>query len=164
MPKLRFTFQVEGKAQFDRAFSRLDLNISDLRPVFQEIKDEFFAIEREQFASQGKAGAGGQWAPLSIKYETIKNEKYPAQTILRASDKMFESLTGETSDTFFEANKEEMAIGTTRPYAKHHQKGGKNLPQREVISFSERQKNRLQKRIHAKLVSEIRKTGFKIEE
>lgn len=163
MPPINFKFEVEGKTQFNRSFSRADLVISDLRPVWDEIRNEFFDIQREQFKSEGGAGSSGQWKPLSTKYARLKNKKYPGKTILRRTDKLFKSLTSNTSDSIYIPKKDEVAMGTSVKYAKYHHNGSGRLPQREVISFSNRQRNRLTKKIQAKLISEMRKTGFKTE-
>ncbi len=161
MAGIRFGFSVAGKPQFDRTFIRYGAVFDDLTPVWKEVQQEFYSIEADQFQSGGAAGASGKWQPLSPRYEAQKIARYGTFALLAgvliASNRMYESLTGETGDSVVEIGKQEAVFGTKLPYAKYHQRGGGRLPRREVISFSEKQKLRMQKRIQRKLVELLRK-------
>lgn len=152
----RFKFEVDGAVQFDRAFLRVQERIEDLRPVWDGVEREFHAIEREQFESEGSAGRSGKWAPLSRKYAEQKEKKYPGAQILERTGALKRSLTSETEHSTVTKEKQEFAIGTSLPYAKYHQRGGKHLPQREIISFSDTQRTRLMKEIQKGLLQIIR--------
>jgi hypothetical protein len=160
---IRFKLEVLGETQFDRAFDRADLAITDFSDTWDEVRDEFYAIEREQFASEGAAGESGKWQKLSSPYEEIKSKKYPGKGILRRTDAMYKALTSHTSDSIFEKSKDEMAIGTSLPYPILHQKGAGKLPEREPVSFSQTQKRRLQKRIQLSLLEQVKKAGFETD-
>lgn len=162
MPKI--SIQVDGKAEFDRVFKRLDANFSDLTSVWEAVKQEFWQIEKEQFDSQGASGAGGKWQSLADSTRAQKIRKYGRfEPILVASGRLKKSLTGQTSDTVLNVTKNSLEVGSRLPYSKYHQRGGKRLPQRKPISFSDRQKLRMQKRIQRELVRLMRSQNLPIE-
>lgn len=154
---VRIKLSVDNKAEFDRTFIRFDERISDLRPIWPDVRDEFWSIEKEQFASEGRAGGSGPWKPLTKKYAERKIKRYGAKPILVASGRLKASLTGQTADTVYEPSEKEVAIGTRVPYAGYHYRGAGKLPERKPISFSESQKRRLSKTIQKGLVRELRK-------
>ncbi len=153
---MRLTFEVDGKVEFDRAFHRVGEKLEDLRPVWPAIEREFYAIEDEQFKSEGAKGRGGKWKPLSRPYAQQKANKYGVQPILRATGRLEKSLTSKTSDTRVVMEKQEFGIGTTLFYAAYHQSGTKKMPARPVISFSNETRTRLTKTMQKSLLAELR--------
>ena len=161
---IRFTFEIDGTVEFDRAFNRLD-QISDLRPIWGDVAEAFYEIEREQFGSQGAAGASGRWAPLSNLYAKFKAVKFPGKTILRRTDSLFESLTGkESPGAIFRPSESELQLGSSVPYGVWHQRGTSKMPARKPISLNDDQKRRMQKAIQKGLVQFIRRQGFNVME
>lgn len=154
---MRFTFEVEGKAQFDRAFNRVGAHIDDLREVWDEVQPAFYKIESEQFKSEGSRGGGGRWKALSPAYKKRKAILYPGKPILQASGRMYEALTSETGDSVTVKTKTEFGVGTTLPYARYHQKGGAKLPKRAPVDFSESQKRDLTKATQKGLLEILRR-------
>lgn len=152
----RFTFEINGVREFDRAFNRVTDHISDLRPVWDKIERTFYQIEREQFSSEGSAGRTGKWKPLTRPYAKRKAQKYGVQPILRASGKMASSLTGKTSDTVLIKDPQEFGIGTRLFYAAFHQTGTNKMPAREPISFSDENRRTLQKEMQKGLLEIIK--------
>jgi phage gpG-like protein len=153
----RFTFEVDGVVQFDRAFNRVSEHVQDLTPVWDKVEREFYRIERKQFDSEGAAGRSGKWKPLTRPYAERKAQKYGVKPILRASDRLFSALTSKTGDTVLEKKPKEFAIGTSLKYPAFHQRGGSKLPRREVISFSDEQRTRLTKEMQKGLLEVIKK-------
>lgn len=155
------TIGVDGEDQYNRAFSRLDAVFDDLRPIWPDVRDAFWQIEREQFESEGSKGASGKWAALSARYKRQKIRQYGAgKKILEASGALKASLTSDAPGSYYSANEEEMAVGSTIPYGIYHQRGGKNLKQRKPISLSDAQKKMLDKTIQKSLISELRKGTY----
>lgn len=153
----RITLTVDGVDQFDRVFQRLDAAFDDLSPIWPDLRDEFWRIEKEQFESEGGKGASGHWKQLSARYAAEKVHRYgPALKILEATGDLRESLTGNNAGSYYQTSKDEFAIGTVIPYGIYHHRGGGKLPKREVISISNEQKKRMIKIIQAGLVREIR--------
>jgi phage gpG-like protein len=161
---IRFTVDVDGTAEFDRAFNRVEHHIADLTPVWAEVKQQVFEIEQDQFQSGGAKGASGKWAELSPKCEEVKIRKYGTFAVIAgpliATERLYRSLSRETEDTVYIAEPQEMTIGTSVPYAGYHQKGTSKMPARPPISLSGDQKKQIQKRIQRKLLDYVRETGL----
>lgn len=159
----RITLEVDGVAEFDRTFKRMDAQFDDLTPIWDDVRNAFWEIEKEQFASEGAAGRYGKWQKLSDRYEAQKQKQYPGKPILERTGKLKSSLTGQTSDTVYQKDKKNMAVGTSLKYAGFHHRGAGKLPKRAIIAFSGKQKNYLQKEIQKGLVRDLRKGGIYVE-
>jgi hypothetical protein len=79
----RFSFEVAGVKEFDRAFNRVGEHISDLRPVWDKIERTFYKIEREQFDSEGSHGRTGKWAAITRPYAKRKSPKVRCSTDIK---------------------------------------------------------------------------------
>lgn len=164
MPSLlKVTWTVEGVDILNRSFARMGENLSDLRPIWDSVQDEFWKVENENFKSENARGSSGTWKPLSRPYAKRKAQRYGVKTILRASDALYKSLTEKTGDTVLLKDKQEFGIGTSLEYARYHQRGGKKLPKRPVIDFSEAQKTQLAKGMQRDILKVMRNTGLDIK-
>lgn len=156
---------VDGVERLNRAFNRTEGFVADMRNFAPAIAQEFYRAEREQFQTEGSAGASGKWSPLSTPYARFKAERFPGETILRATGALEASLTDpDAFDAIFRADEREIVLGTKVPYARAHQRGAGRLPSRPPISLSETQKRRMQKAVQRQLIAEMRKLGFEVEE
>jgi phage gpG-like protein len=156
---LRFTAQIQGEVIIDRAFNRVEQEITDFRNFWPGVITTFYEIENEQFLTEGASGASGKWAPLSPAYKLFKEREFPGKTILRREDALYESITGpDALDSVLRPEKEELLIGSALPYALFHQKS------RPIISLTEEQKRRFIKSIQQRLVEFTRSTGFEVDE
>jgi phage gpG-like protein len=156
---IRFVAEIQGSVQLDRAFNRVDQEISDFRNFWPGVILAFYEIETAQFQTEGAQGASGQWAALSPAYKIFKEREFPGKTILRRTDALYESMTGpDALDSILRPEKEELTIGSALPYALIHQKS------RPVISLSEDNKRKIVKSIQQRLVEFARHTGFQVDE
>jgi phage gpG-like protein len=156
---IRFTATITGEVQLDRAFNRVEQEITDFRNFWPGVITTFYEIENEQFLTEGASGASGKWTPLSPAYKLFKERKFPGKTILRREDALYESMTGpDALDSVLRPEKEELLIGSAVPYALFHQKS------RPIISLTEEQKRRFMKSIQQRLVEFTRSTGFQVDE
>lgn len=154
-----FSIEIEGVEVFSRAFNRLEAGIDDFRSIWPNVAKEFYAIEHEQFESEGSHGASGKWAPLSPAYKKWKEKHFPGQPILKLTNSLYESLTSpDAPASIFRMDREEMTLGSKEPYAVVHQRT------RPPISLNQDDKRRLQKAIQAGLVAFTRRAGFQVEE
>lgn len=152
----KFTFEVQGVPQFNRAFNRVTDHIEDLREVWDEVQPVFYKIEEEQFKSEGTKG-GARWKTLSPAYAKRKAKLYPGKPILQASGRMYEALTGQSGDSRVIKTKTEFAVGTSLSYPMMHQTGGKKLPKRPPVNFGESQKREIQKATQKGLLEILRR-------
>ncbi len=160
----RIQISVDGKPEFSREFIRLDAVFNDLTPIWPDVRDKFWEIEKEQFASEGSKGRSGKWTALSSRYKAQKIKRYGSGLkILEATGELRDSLTGDAPGSYYRTTKEEIAIGTTLARGIYHQRGSDRLPKREIISFSDPQKTDLMKTIQGSLVRELRKGKFYVE-
>lgn len=153
---LLFEFDVAGDKEVSRGLSRFGQYASDLTDPFNQIADDFWKIERGQFASEGSQG-GAVWKPLNKDYAKRKALIFGVQPIMVASGKLRESLTAQTGYTIREINKQSFRLGTSIPYAAYHQqpsamKGGGKMPRRPLIKLRESDKKRWIKIIQSYLV------------
>lgn len=156
---IQFTGTVDGVTTLNRGFNRIEGFISDFRPIWPAVADEFYAIEREQFESEGAAGASGKWAALSPAYKRWKERNHPGQLIMRLENPLFESLTDpEALDAIFRPSADELVMGSKLPYARRQH------TTRPLISMTEQQKRRIQKAIQRGLVEFTRRAGFEVLE
>lgn len=162
---IQFVGTVQGVEVLNRAFNRIEEHISDFRGIWPGVATEIYAINVEQFESEGSRGASGKWAALSPAYKRFKEIHFPGQPILQAEGNLIDSLTNpEASDAIFRPQREVLTIGSQDPKARPHQLGLGNLPARPIFSFTEERKRRIQKAIQANLVEFTRRAGFHVEE
>lgn len=132
MPALRLTLSFFGETQLDRTLARFSDRARDARPAWEALADRFGALERAQFASEGRYSGG--WAPLSPRYGEWKAEHYPGLPILELSGDLKASLTSrpfgvEIIEPGF------MAIGSDVDYGRWHQEGTDRMPRRRPVEF-----------------------------
>jgi len=162
---IQFVGNVQGVEVLNRAFNRVEEHISDFRSIWPDVATEIYAINAEQFESEGAAGASGKWAALSPAYARFKAIAFPGQPILQAEGHMMESLTDpEALDAIYRPEQTVLTIGSRDPKARKHHLGLDGLPARPIFSFTERQKRRIQKAIQRNLVEFTRRAGFQVEE
>lgn len=156
---IRFTAEIAGEVQLDRAFNRVEQEISDFRDFWPGVIRAFYEIETEQFATEGAQGASGQWAPLSLAYKVFKEREFPGKTILRREDALYESMIGpDALDSILRPEPDELIIGSALPYALIQHK------KRPIISLSDDNKRKMVKSIQRRLVEFARSAGFEVEE
>jgi phage gpG-like protein len=151
---MKLTITVEGVDEQIKGLEYVERGLVDFRQLgaWKAVASEFRKIEKEQFDSQGSKGASGKWAPLKTGYAAIKSARYGQQPILQASKKLYRSLTSEGAEgAVYEESATELTLGTSIPYAGHHQKGTRKMPAREVISLTRDQQQRLVQPVHEKL-------------
>lgn len=131
---MQLEFVVDGVTQMSRSMSRFADSLKDFTPVFEQISENFKAIEREQFNTEG--GRVSNWTPLSEDYAEWKSLHFPGKPILQASGALMASLTGGTN-FIKRITSSEMTIGSSDPKAIFHQRGTQKMPKREVIKLVE---------------------------
>lgn len=101
---------------------------------FKQFAKVWFRSNKEMFDAEGLPE---QWEGLAPRYERWKALHYPGKSILRREDRLYQSLTGNTRDTIYEANPRSLKIGTRVPYSPYLQEGTDNMPARPHVLIQE---------------------------
>lgn len=155
---IRVEWQIEPAIS---ALKGLLERLRDLRPVWRSLTVYLRRAALQQFASEGGRG-GAQWAPLTPRYAAQKEKVFPGQPIMRASDRLFQSLTDQTADSVVEIEAQEMTFGTEVPYARYHQRGEGRNPQRKILVVTEEDRRQLKKIVRAHLENQAALAGFEV--
>ena len=157
----RFRLEIAGEVQMDRAIARFADGVSDYRPIWPVIADEFYAMEMDQFKSEGEGG-GEKWAPLSPEYAGYKEAHFPGKPILERTGDLKRSLTdGNDVNAVRIEERKTLTLGSRLPYALYHQTGTASMPERQEIQFVEVVKRTMMSHIHAYLVQIATQSGFR---
>ena len=134
--------------------------LRDLTPAWRNLLAYLRQVTAQTFDTQG--GRIGQfWQPLSPAYAKFKAIKWPGQPILRASDRMFRSLTTEgATDSIAQVSPQALSYGTQTPYAKYHQRGTPKLPRRQFLAVTEADRIEIKRIVRAQLDNQARLSGF----
>lgn len=135
--------------------------VLDLTPAWRNLVKYYRERATPQtFASQGQR-IGEVWAPLSNPYAKYKAIKWPGQPILRASDRLFRSLTvADATDAIEDITSQSLIYGTATPYASYHQKGVGKLPRRAILAVTEADRREMARIVRAHLDNQGRLSGF----
>lgn len=154
------TIEVQGEKQLSRSFTRFADKIKDFRPVFEAVGKVFNQILRDKFQNN-------DWKPLSPAYEAQKERRYPFQSILRASDKMFNALTKKDAQGNVHDVRELAATfgasGGQGRIAGFHQQGTRRMPQRKIIDLTEKNKKDMMRQAQRIMVGLAKDLGFSVE-
>jgi phage gpG-like protein len=156
---IRLTGTVEGVAQLDRALGMILAAAENFSTAFEALGDELLLIEQEQFLAEGY----GEWPALKPSYQARKQQLFGSQTILRATDRLYESMTIRGApDNVWRIEPLQAAFGTSTPYAIWHQRGTGVMPARPVISLREEDNRRLMRVVQRHLIATGQTAGFEV--
>lgn len=132
---MRVEVEVFGDVQLSRDLLRFAQRANDMEPALDALADDFLAIERQQFSSEG--GRSGGWAPLAPDYARTKALQFPGKGILERHGDLRASLTEEgAKGSIRRVTSDELLVGTDVDYAHFHQSGTRKMPRRRVVEFS----------------------------
>jgi phage gpG-like protein len=159
----RFRLEIAGEVQMDRGIQRFSEAVADYRPIWPVIADDFYAMEKDQFRSEGREG-GEAWQPLSPAVKAWKEVHYPGKPILQRTGDLEASLTkpGDPNAVKVEARMT-LTLGSKVPYAIYHQspKPRKKLPRRPEIMLSEEFKRDTMRNIQVYLIQIANQAGLR---
>jgi phage gpG-like protein len=127
-------FRVRGLDEQILALEGIRRRALDLRVPFGEFRSVWQASINDVF------DAGGYpvpWEQLAPTYENWKSAHYPGQPILRATDRLHDSLTDMTSDTVWRVTPRTIQFGSRVPYFQFHQSGTSKMPARPPLVLTE---------------------------
>lgn len=157
---MRLSLTTFGDEQFARELLRFGERAGDLRPAFEDISDDFYDIERQQFASEGGFASAG-WPALSENYARWKARNFPGKPILQRTGALMESLTSPfAAGAVHDVTSDTLRLGTDVrspkgfPYAATHQRPLQGQEQRRPIELREVDRRRWVKLIQAHIVGQ----------
>ena len=157
----RFKLEIAGQMQMDRGIGRFADGVSDYRPIWGVIEDDFYAQEKAQFASQGTEGGAG-WKALSPDYAGWKEAHYPGKLILQRTGDLYSSLTsGSDPNAVKIEERKSLTLGSRVPYALFHQKGTNKMAARPEIMLTEAFKRSVMHHMQVYLVQMATRYGFR---
>jgi phage gpG-like protein len=159
----RFRLDIAGEVQMDRGIARFSDGLTDYRPIWPIIEDDFYAQEKAQFATVGAEG-GEQWKELSPAYADWKEAHYPGKPILQRTGDLVKSLTsGSDPNTVKIEERRTLTLGSKIPYAIYHQSPAprKVLPRRPEIMLTEEFKRSVMHHLQIYLVQMATQQGFR---
>ncbi len=134
-------FEMLGETVLARDLLAIGQRAVAAQPAWLAIIEAMQEDTGDQFDSEGGAQSGG-WKPLAASTVLYKSIRKLRPEILRATDRMRNSLIGETSDTVKQVLPFEFSWGTDVEYTAFHQTGTSKMPQRRVIDFTEAQRTK----------------------
>lgn len=157
-----FEFEVLGEVQMARAMSRFADVITDWRPAYEDIADDFLVVERQQFDSTGSSG-DTEWPALSPRYAARKQATYGDLPIMVVTGELRDSLTKESDPNHIrEIERMQLRLGSTVAHGVFHQSPEPRtvLPRRPLIALTDKIRVRWTKILQRYAVSEARNLGF----
>lgn len=124
--------QISGVQEAVIELDNLVRRSSNLSAPFQRFQKYWFDAIDQSFADGGDPV---EWPALSPAYESWKARAFPGQPIMRASDRLYDSLTSQTSDTIWRVGPRSIEFGSRVPYFEFHQEGTSRMPARPVLTF-----------------------------
>ena len=145
----------------DRGIARFADGLSDYRPVWPIIEDDFYAQVKDQFKTEGEEG-GEKWAPLSPATAGYKEAHFPGKPILERTGDLMRSLTNPNDpNTVRIEERKSLTLGTRIPYAIYHQTGTRKMPARKEIQLTEGFKRTTMHHVQQYLVQMATQCGFR---
>lgn len=157
----RFKLEIAGQVQMDRGIARFADGVTDYRPIWPVIEDDFYAQEKDQFKTEGAEG-GEKWQELSAAYWEWKEAHYPGKPILQRTGDLERSLTsGSDPNAVRREERKTLTLGSRVPYALYHQLGTKRMPARPEIQLPEAFKRTTMHHMQTYLVQMASQCGFR---
>jgi phage gpG-like protein len=128
--EMRLTQDLDGMIQRLRvAFDTTRARAADVSPAFRQFQTTWWDNERLIFDAQGIPS----WPSLSPAYAMRKARTHPGKPMLRATDRLYASLTGQTADSIYTVEARSLQMGTNVPYSVYHTAGTRKMPARRHV-------------------------------
>ena len=130
----RLSLDFYGDEQVNRTIARVQDNVTDVSPAWEEMARDFMGVEAQQFGSGGMFSGG--WSPLSPRYAAWKAKNYPGQPIMVLTGALRDQLTKRPFG-IEQIGPLDMVIGSDLDYGGYHQRGDDPMPQRRVVELDD---------------------------
>lgn len=106
--------EIYGDKILEEELTGAGLRAEDPLPVWGFIQEKLELIEREQFDTEGgRGGSFGRWAQLDHTYQAWKFTHGLSIETMKATEALYESLTGVTADSVRFATASSFEFGST---------------------------------------------------
>ena len=149
-----------GEERFIRGFNRIEKEMGDMRPVFEEISHDFYRIEKFLFSRQGFPKP---FVPpkMNEKYLKWKRKHFPGRKNMQLTGRLRLSLVdpdrAKAGDVVKKIGRKSAEFGTEVPYAHRHQMGTRGMPKRMIVQLTNDHKIRWGRMIHTWALDIIKK-------
>lgn len=156
MGAFRIRFDATGVEPVEHRLLGIGGRASNAAPVLHRIADDLRDMEKKLFASEDA------WPPL--KESTLQAKRragYPPD-ILKATEALFESLTQSgggvigAAGGFEIVTDDSLHFGTGIEYARFHRFGTRNMPKRDPLIVTQRDRKRWTRMVQRHLMAEER--------
>lgn len=127
----KITVELQGKKRVSKILTSLAGRVTNLKPAFKQIGDNFLQVERRMFAEGGRPA---KWRPLSPRYADWKARHHPGKPTMILRGDLKDSLMKRGGDHIERIGRKSAEYGTKDPKGDWHQRGAGRLPVRKVIS------------------------------
>jgi phage gpG-like protein len=126
---------------------------TDLRPAFRKFADILHLSATRQFASAGGYGSGG-WAPLAPSTLRRKEAAGLNNGVLQMTYQLRDSLTGDSTDSIVNYDRNEFEFGTRVPYARYHASGTSRMPRRRPMETTKSDRKGMTRAVYERVMFE----------
>ena len=130
---VRVHFDIDGDAQYSRAFEALEHEARDMSDPLERIADDLLRQIGLQFQTEGAYGLGTVWRPLSREYAAWKEEHFPGRPILVRTGEMREHMLDKPRTVRVTAQRMVYEVASDVPV--YHQKGRGHNPERKMVAL-----------------------------
>ena len=140
--ELKISIEPGGEKELTRMLHRVGDSFDQWDEFFTQFTTAFYTMEKAVFRSGGSAYGLTAWKPLSPKYKSWKEARYPGRPILTLRGHLGKALSGSHGSQYSKYRKtdDELTLGVKDiAYARAHQSGNpeRNLPPRPPIRLSD---------------------------
>jgi phage gpG-like protein len=131
VPRSAIKLDVSGDAKAVRSLLRIGMRAENVEPVSRPLERIFQTAEARQFESAG----GGTWQPLADSTKEKKAVLGQNAAILRATDRLYHSLTSRNADAVYTFKPGTIELGTKVYWSVFHRAGTPTMPARPPIDL-----------------------------
>ncbi len=120
--------EIVGAERVLAGFAHVAEGMTRLAPLFERYGEEFYREEVSLFAA-------APWTPLSEGYQERKSVAFPDKPILRATDRLFKSLTEQDAEgNIHRVSDQGAEFGSSVFYGIIHHEGIAPQPERRLLA------------------------------
>lgn len=145
------SYEIENIEEFNGLIDKMN-KVGSNRFIMGEMARIIKKFSKANFTLKGS----GQYEPLQPKYQKTKARMKPSAPIMVYDGRLRDSIVGNTSDSIMKITEFTATVGTSVPYAKFHDEGTKNMPQRKSLFLTKKMVEQMVKIYEANIIKGIK--------